>query len=239
MLRITSMTLSLLAAIAVYTASNIVPFNGKTTTEIMNRLPVLFTPANYVFVIWVLIYLLLVGWLYHFLRTQHQHSRSILNTRAFLFNLSNILTILWILLWHYEYFNWTIIAMVALLVTLATLYFTYPKAENQLFGRVPISIYFGWVIISFMELTFYMLTLHEWSGWGISSALWTVIFLTVATLIALHFMYHHRDLALNLVLMWVFLGIAAKNGFDTLFVTSASLFLTAVIGASFFFIKKP
>ena len=127
--------------------------------------------------------------------------------------------------------------MIALLVTLARLYFTYPKLENHLFERVPISIYFGWVIISFIELINYVLTFSEWGGWGISHSLWTVIFLTIATSIALHFMYHHQDLSLNAVFMWVFIGIVVKNGFDSLFVSIAALFLTFVIGASFFLIR--
>ena len=232
------MMLSLLAAIAVYLASNLVPFNGKTTTEIINRLPILFTPASYVFIIWVLIYMLLLAWLYNFSRTQQQQTRSVLNVRAFLFILSNSLTILWTLLWHYEYFHWTIVVILALLATLAIFYFTYPKIENHIFGRAPISIYFGWIIICFIELALYVLTSHEWNGWGLSASLWTVIILTLATSIALHFMYHHRDFAFNAVFMWVFFGIAVNNGFDSLFVMSASLFLTAVIGASFFFVKK-
>jgi len=237
MLRMITMILSLITVIAVQLTVNVFSINGKTTIEIMNRLPILFTPPSYVFGIWLLIYGFLVVWLFGFWRNQRQHSDSTMNFRATLFISSVLLTILTLLLWQYEYFYWTAIVMTALLVIIARLYFTYPKVENHLFERVPISIYFGWVIISFLELINYVLTFHEWGGWGISNSLWTVIFLTIATAIALHFMYHHRDFSLNAVFVWVFIGIVVKNGFDSLFVSIAALFLTFVISASFFLIR--
>ena len=238
MLRIISMTLSLVAVITIQLVANSFSFNGKTTIEIMNRLPILFTPASYVFSIWLVIYGFLIFWLYGFYRTQRQHSSTILNLRAFLFISSAFLTILWLLLWQYEFFHWTVIIMIALLATLTKLYFTYPKDENHLLERIPISIYFGWVIISFMELISYVLTFREWGGWGLSDSLWTVIFLTVATAVALHFIYHYRDAALNAVFMWVFIGIFVKNGLDSLFVSIAALFLTLVLSAGLIFMKK-
>lgn len=238
MLRIMSMALALIAVFVVSCAAEIIPFNGQTTTEIMNRLPILFTPASYVPIILVFIYLLLGIWLYKFWLNRGQISQSILNLRTVLFILSTAFHILWVLLWHYEFFHWTLLTIVLLLATLAGLYFSYPKTENRFFERVPISIYFAWVITSFISMVNYVLTLHEWSGFGISYALWTVIYLTTLTAIALHFMYHHQDIAFNLVFMWVFIGIAVSNGLDSLFVATAAFFLTAVIGASFFLMKN-
>ena len=127
--------------------------------------------------------------------------------------------------------------MLLVLLMITVLYFTYPKTENRFWDRVPISVLFGCTVISFIELIHYLLTFHEWSGWGLSISLWAVIYLTVSTAIALHFMYHYRDIAFNLVFIWFFIGIAVKNGFDELFVSTAALFLTAVIGASFYLLK--
>lgn len=124
--------------------------------------------------------------------------------------------------------------MALLLFALLALYFTYPKKDNQLFGRIPIAINLGWIFFATIANISYVLTLHEWSGWGLSDPLWTVIYLTFATAIALHFLYHHADIALSSVFMWAFIGIAVKNGVDELFVSAAALFLTAVIGAIIF-----
>lgn len=238
MLRIISMILSLITVFVISSAAEIVPFNGKTTNEIMNRLPILFAPAKYASIIWIFIYLLLFAWLYKFWTTHQQISKSLVNLRTILFLLSTILNVCWITLWHYEFYHWTLFIVILLLATLTGLYFSYPKTENHLLERVPISLYFGWVIISFILMINYILTLHEWSGFGISNALWTVIFLTFATAVALHFLVHHHDIAFNTMFMWMFVGIAVKNGFDSLFVTTAALFLTAVIFVCFLLIKN-
>ena len=238
MLRLISMIFSLVTVVIVSAIADIMPLNGKTTVEIANRLPVYFTPASYVFGISAILYVLLAFWLYGFWRNKEKDNLSLLKKRGYLFNLSAMLNVAWVFLWHYELFNWTVFVMAALLVTVAALYFTYPKNENLLLQRIPISVYLGWVIVTFFINSNYLLTLREWSGWGLSASLWTVIFLTIATAIALHFMYHHRDLALNSVFIWALIGIAAKNGFDSLFISSAALFLTAVIGVGFFFVRN-
>ena len=78
MFRLIIMTLSLVAVIIVNATANILPLNGKTTIEIANRLPILFTPANYVFVIWIIIYALLACWLFGFWRSEEKVSQAML-----------------------------------------------------------------------------------------------------------------------------------------------------------------
>ena len=107
------------------------PLNGKTTIEIANRLPVLFTPANYVFSFGLLFMLLLACWLFGFRRNKEKVGQAMQNRRALLFIFSCLFNIAWILLWHFGYFNWTVVVMGALLLTLLALYFTYPKKDNR------------------------------------------------------------------------------------------------------------
>ncbi len=238
MFRIMMMTLSLIAVVIVNAAANLIPFTGSTTWEIASRLPVLFVPAEYVFSIWAIIHVLMAFWLYCFHQNTDNVGYGLQNWRAILFVISCLLTIIWLVLWHYGYFNWTIIVMVMLLLTLFTIYSTYPKKDDKFSGRVPIAIHLGWIFVMTIMNFSYLLTLRDWSGWGLSDPLWTVIYLTIATMIALHFLYHHMDIALSTVFMWAFIGIAVKNSVDELFVSVAALFLTAVIGAGFFFMKK-
>jgi len=232
------MAFSLITLVIINSMVDIVSLNGSTTAEITNRLPALFTPANYVYSIEAVIYVFLAIWLYGFWRNHGKDDLPLVRLRSVLLNLSAVFNIAWIFLWHYEFFSWTVIIKAALLLTLAAIYFTYPKTENRLLQRIPISIYLGWIIVTFFINTNYLLTLREWSGWGLSTSLWTVIFLTIATAIALHFMYHYNDWALNSMFVWVFIGIAVKNGFDILFVSSAALFLAAVIIVGFFFARN-
>lgn len=239
MLRIISMYLSLIAVITVNIAANTLPLNGKKTVEIMNSLPVLFIPESFVFLIWIIIYTFLAVWIFGFHHNRHKKvNASLLTRRTVLFIISSLLNISWFFLWHYEFFDWALLNVLGLFVVLITLYFTYTKNDNKLFERIPISLYLGWVMTAFIANVNYVLTLHEWNGWGISTALWTVIILTMITAVALHFMYHYRDAMISFVFMWAFVGIAVVDGLDSLFISSVSLFLTAVIGVSFFLMKN-
>ena len=161
------MVLALFFTITVYITSIIIPFNNTTAAEIMNRLPILFTPASYVLVIWVFIYILLGGWLYNFWRTKDNYSKSVLNIRTLLFTLISLLNSIMIYSWHYEFFNLEFGVILAILLLTAALYFTYPKRKNRFWDRVPISLLFGCSVISIIELTNYLLTFMNGADGGL------------------------------------------------------------------------
>lgn len=238
MFRLFVMTLLVLSSFFISLSAEIKPFNDKTTLEIINRLPAILIPANFVFFFSFLIYIFLICWLIGFWRNKYQASKNMQNYRAFIFSAISVLHIIYIYLGHYEFFISAIVMSIVILLLLAALYFSYPKRENTLTNRLPISLYFGWHLFNFMLLINYTLMLHEWSGWGISQPLWAVIYLTVMTAIGLHFLYHHNDFALTSVFVIGFIGISIKNGFDSLFVTIAALFLSIVIVVGFFMFRN-
>lgn len=228
---------SLFLVISINFLANILPINGQTTGEISDRLPVLFTPAGYVFSIWSLIYVLLIIWLVGMWRIRNIGD-SLFEKRSLFFIISCIFNISWIFLWHYEYFLLTVLVMIALLVSLIMLYRTYPTKDNRLTSRLPISIYLGWICVATITNISYVLTVYQWSGWGLSDPLWAVIMMTIGTALALHIRFHHSDIAYVFVFIWAFIGIAVHNGFEELLVMTAALFLSAVLFASILFIKK-
>lgn len=230
MLRIILMVLSLLIMIGTHIAANLIPLNGLTTWEIANRVPVLFMPAEYVFSIWVVLDLLMISWLYSFSKTSAGLTFSIVTLRSICFSISCFLNIAWLLLWHYGYYYWAIVSVVSLLLCLLVFYFSYPKLDSLNRERVAISAYTGWIFIAVLANSYYAFKFHDWNGWGLSDPLWTVILLSITAAIALHFLYHYKDSVFNLIIIWSFIGIAMKNGTDELFVSTAALFLSAVIG---------
>lgn len=237
MLRFFSMVFFLVTSSIIVIITEFKPLNNTSTIDIMNKLPVILIPSSYVFLIWIIIFPFLGIWLIDFWRSRFEHPIKIVVGRTLLFNASLGLHTLSIILWHYEQFNFMMIGFIGLLGTSTALYFSYPKTESGSFTRMPISLYLGWNVFSFMFLSNYMLTLVEWTGWGISQTLWSVIFLTITTAIGLHFLYHYEDFAFNTVLMWGFISIAVKSGFDSLFVSTASLFLTIAIASCYFIFK--
>jgi hypothetical protein len=228
---------SLLAVILINTLANIIPINGQTTGEISNRLPILFTPAGYVLSIWPLIFVLLFVWLVGMWRIRNNVD-TLFEKRSILFVISCMFNISWIFLWHYEYFLLTVPVMIALLISLLMLYLTYPDHDNHMTSRLPISIYLGWVSVATITNISYVLTVYQWSGWGLSDPLWGVIMMTAGTALALHIRFHHSDIAYVFVFIWAYIGIAVHNGFEELLVMTAALFLSAVLFAGILFIKK-
>ncbi|WP_203341357.1 tryptophan-rich sensory protein [Planococcus beijingensis] len=237
MIRILLMTIAFLAVVVMNALANILPLNGQTTGEISNRILVLFTPAGYVFSIWSIIYLLLAIWIIAFwvnLRKGQIPSSKI----ALFFILSCAFNISWLLLWHYEYFIWSIVAMLGYLLALIALYLQYSNSERKFTERLPISVNMGWISVATIANISFVLTYHNWGGWGLSDQLWTVIMLTVATALALHIRFHHFDIPFALVFIWAFIGIAVKHGTGEMLVTTAALFLSGVILTGVLLIKK-
>ncbi|ANU23989.1 tryptophan-rich sensory protein [Planococcus donghaensis] len=237
MIRVLLMTIAFIAVIVMNTLANTLPLNGQTTGEVSNRLLVLFTPAGYVFSIWSIIYLLLAVWIIAFwVRLRKGQTPSY--TLALMFILSCVFNISWLLLWHYEFFATSIVAMLGYLIALIILYLQYANSEKSFTERLPISINMGWISVATIANISFVLTYYNWNGWGLSDQLWTVIMLTVATALALHIRFHHMDIPYAAVFIWAFIGIAIKHGTGEMLVTTASLFLSGVILTGILLIKK-
>lgn len=236
MLQILLMSIMLILLAAFNLAADFFQFNGHTTTELTNWLPVLLTPVVVTYGIWIILYVLLGVWIYR--QTKDRHDQQNLTLRSILFSISCLLTIAWNWLFHYEIYLWTIIVQFAQLTTLFILYLTYGKTKANWKEKLPISVFFGWSIMVCMFNVALTLKYYEWSGWGLSDPLWSVIFLTIAAAIALHFRYHYYDIAIVIIFVWTFLGIVLQNRMDELLVSAASLFLCGVMIFGIFFIKK-
>lgn len=235
--RLLIVTIGYLAMVAFSIAANFIPLNGHTTSEISNSYTVLYSPAGYVYIIRLFIYMILAYWVYLLWKNRHTKNQiTILQTIYFV--TCSVFNILWIYLWHYEYFTWSIIVNILMLLSLVGLYFSYPSWHRSWGGRLPISIYLAWgSIVTFMNIAF-LFTHNHWSFLDLSDPLWTVIMLTFGTAMALHVRFHYEDISFPIVYIWAFLGIAFKNGFEELLVTTAALFLSGVLVAGIIFIKK-
>jgi hypothetical protein len=196
--------------------ANALPINGQTTAEISDRFPVLFVPAGYVFAIWGLIYIGLLAYsVYQALPAQRENAT--LQRIAPLYWLASAANAIWILLWHYEYFSWTIVAMATLLLSLIAIYRILrvsPHAGERNFAwaaQLPFSVYLGWISVATIANTAQLLYFLDWNRWGISDVNWTLIMLAVSALLGLAMLLRERDYAYAAVLIWALLGIAAKQ----------------------------
>ena len=215
-LRQVAVFLSTLAVIVVNELANTLPLNGQTTGEISDRFDVYFVPAGYVFSIWGLIYLALIGYsIYQVLPSQRENPR--LRRTGWLYVLSCLANIAWLFLWHYEFFELTVVAMAGLLLLLIAIYLalgtgrTRVSAAETWLVRVPFSIYLGWITVATIANVSQMLFVLGWGGWGIAPTVWTIIMLAAAVVIAALMAVTRRDVAYLAVLVWAVIGIALKH----------------------------
>ena len=221
------MALFYIAMVIVNVLSNTLPINGQTAAEISNKIDVLFTPAGYVFSIWSLIYLLLGGWLL-ILFLRHKKTPFTDTRLATLFCRSCALNIAWLFAFHYEYFILSNIIMIGLLLTLILIYLSYPVGDNRFGGRLPFSLYLGWISVATIANISYTLKFYDVSL-GINEVSGTIILLVIAACIALTGRYISDDPFFATVFVWAILGIAVSN-------TEPNLVAAAYIIAVFIFI---
>lgn len=207
---------ALAATILINFLANALPLNGKTTGEISDSFAVFFVPAGYAFSIWGLIYLGLLAYaVYQLLAPQRDdpYLRSIDS----LFLISCAANSVWLFLWHYELFVLTLLAMIILLLSLIAIYLRLDISRAPVSGTFkwlvhrPFSIYLGWVTVATIVNVTVVLADLNWSGWGISPEVWTVVVLFTGAAIAGLVLYRRGDLAYGLVILWAYIAVAVKN----------------------------
>jgi hypothetical protein len=190
--------------------------NHLTPGKISDSIPVLITPAGYVFSIWGLIYLLLLIFVIYQALPQHEDSLPV-NTIDFLFALTCFFNVSWIFAWHYKQFVLSLVVMIAFLLTLIVimnrLYKITPSMsmlEKRVF-KLPFSVYLGWISVATIANTSFVLVVSSWTRFNISPDYWSVIILFVIMLLGITVLTLQNDRAFVWVFVWALIGIAVKN----------------------------
>jgi hypothetical protein len=209
--------------------SQAIPLNNQTSAEIANRfVPNFFLPANYVFSIWGIIYIGIVAYgIYQVLPAQRNNPT--LKFIAPWFWVTCFANAIWLVLFHYEQFALSTIAMVILLVSLVVIYLrlhrsTLSRGEYWAVS-VPMSIYFGWITVATVANFTYVLISGSWDGLGISAETWGAIMIIVAGLIGAAIAFTNRDLAYGGVIIWAYFGLYSRHA------DISTVFLPALIMA--------
>jgi len=100
------------------------------------------------------------------------------------------------------------------LVHVIYLYVSYPKVNNRYSGKLPFSVYLGWISVALMANISFVLKYYEWDGFGLSEKIWAQLLLVLATVLAAFIRVYKQDVFFPLVIIWAFIGIAIKNGAD-------------------------
>jgi len=218
-----------LLTVVVNALANILPLNGKTTAEISDSYPNLFTPAGYVFSIWGIIYTLLLIFAV-FQAAPKQREKLFLSKIGYLFVLSSIANVSWLFLWHYGQVVLSVIPMFALLGTLIAIYLRLQIGQSnvplkeKLCVHLPFSVYLGWITVAPIANVAAALTAVHWDGWGLGEVTWTILVIAVALIITLGVIFTRKDVAFSLVIVWALIGIIVKQ------IEEQNIVITAGIG---------
>jgi translocator protein len=230
--------LAFVLVVGVNGLANSLPINNQTTGEISDSYPVLFTPAGYVFSIWGLIYLGLLGFvIYQALPAQRDNPR--LDRVGYWFVWSCIFNSIWIFLWHYELMLWSVLVMLGLLVSLILVYLRLEIGRNRvpagesLLARLPFSIYLGWISVATIANVSVLLYDLGWDGFGLTEQIVTVVMLAIGSLLGFLMARRRAEVAYPLVLAWAFAGIVVNQTAFILVVIAAGLAALAMLAAAF------
>ncbi len=218
------------------TLATTLPLGGRTTAEISDSFKILFVPAGYVFSIWGLIYLALIGFAVFQALPAQQHNRWVRATDGW-FLLTCLANSLWLLLWQYGFYPPTLVLMLTLLAALIVIYRRLAalgpaEAASRWLVRIPFSLYLGWITVATVANASAVLVDLGWDGSPLTQVTWTVLMIAVAAGLALLMPYRHRDLTYAGVVVWALIGILVKQmAYAPIVVGCVIAIVAVVVGA--------
>jgi len=236
-------TLNLLALAGVLTINTLaimIPINGMSTGELSELYPSLFTPAGFTFSIWSVIYLMLIG----FTIVQWMIlSKPYFNELSLWFLLSSVANICWILTWHYLFIYASVVIMLILLFSLAKIFlllksFNLNSLKENIFIKLTFIFYFSWICVATIANVSALLVSLSWDGEMLSPVTWTIIMITIASMLGIYISGRFREPAFLIVLIWALYGIYSKwNGTENNSIATTALVELALLGVLFFVVR--
>jgi len=229
--------ISFLAVLVVNTLASTIGINGRLTGALSDAIPNLFVPAGLTFSIWGVIYLLLLVFAIGQARglfSAGQDGPEGTRRIGWLFSLSSLANVAWLLLWHHELVGLSVVAMLAVLGSLLAIYVrlragrTRPGSAERWLFRVPFSVYLGWITVATIANVTAFLVKAGWNGFGLRPEVWAAAVIIVAALITLAVLATRRDAGYGLVVLWALAGIAIKRSADPS-AASHVVFVAAII----------
>ncbi|MFC0185719.1 hypothetical protein ACFFJX_26100 [Pseudarcicella hirudinis] len=176
--------------------AEILPINDKTTRQLSDQYPNLFTPAGFTFSIWSVIYLLLLA--FTIFQASGFFSKKVSPTVAALhkavgldFVLTSFLNASWIIVWHFEWVALSVVIMLIMLYLLVNTLLNVTnmskeiKTSERFLIRASFGLYTGWISMAAIANITVFLVWAGWDGFGLSPEFWTAAMIGTGTIITL------------------------------------------------------
>lgn len=225
--------IAFIIVIAVNMMANAIPIGGQTTGEVSAKYSSLFTPADYVFSIWGLIYLGLSAFII-FQALPGQRNNDLLAKIHKMFVLNCMANAAWIFVWHFDLLWLSLLVMFIILGTLLQIYRLLSIARRTVafsqrwFVNLPFSLYLGWMTVATIANISVVQTGMGWDNFGIHAVNWTLIKLAITGAIGAAVVLLRRDIIFVVAIVWAAFGIAVNQA-ATPAVWGASSMLAALL----------
>ncbi len=216
--------------------ANALPLNGKTTGQLSDAYPNLFTPAGVTFSIWGVIYILLLIFCVIQFTTSYQ---AVISRIGWLIGLTCVFNALWIVAWHYERLPLSLILMLGLLVSLIWIN-VFIRDLPDAFIKAGFGIYLGWICIATIANVTALLVNFGWDGSAISGQTWTIIMILAGAVIVSVTIWRLENPFIGMAVVWAFAGIMIKRQADNraIFITAAVMMVAVAVVLMLSFFRR-
>jgi len=176
----------------------------------------LIVPAGYAFSIWSIIYLGIIAFpIYQLIR--RKTGDAAWKKIHLLFAINAVCNGLWLVAASYD---WQWISVAIIMIMLITLYIINQLiVERKAAGdqihywleRFPMSIYFAWITLATALNFSSALSFYDWDGFGISQEIWTLVIMSVASIIAFLVFRRFREAGYASIVVWAFVALFVKH----------------------------
>lgn len=184
--------------------------NGHSQKEVSDKYLTLITPSPKTFSIWSVIYsLLILSCIVMIIKSDDYYYKEIINKITFLFRLSSIFNILWIVSFSYLQLEMSILFIFIILVALSLILNKILTIKSKKHFLIPVTfgLYTGWIFIATVVNVATTLVKLNWDGFGISDNLWANTILIIAVILVALVNIKNRNAIFPLPIAWAFYGI--------------------------------
>jgi MFS family permease len=198
----------LIVVLAANAAAGSGALSGVSIGVIANRYPNYFLPADWVFGIWGLIYLLLAGFTVFQALPGAAAARAV-RSLGWRWAASGVLNVGWIAAFAFGRFGLAMVIMLALLERL------HAEADATTLGealwvRLPFGLYLSWISVAVIANSFQYAHVAGWSGFGVPEVTWSVTMMIVATVLGWVMVVLRGIWIFPPTVAWAIYGIGAR-----------------------------
>lgn len=212
-------TIGYIMVIVVNALSALSLINNQSPAEISEKYDTLFTPANYTFSIWGVIYLTLLGFIIYqcwlaFSGKQPGALQEFMQRMRGWWIITCLANTCWLFSWHYELLPLSLLLMLTLLLALLAINLNFniydPEAPLpfKLFIYIPFSIYLGWICVAAIANINALLVYTGLDGQNVPV---TILFVVICTAGVTILVLKRNNIPAGITGLWALTGIIVKR----------------------------